>query len=55
MIKIWGNKDGCVEQYCCATALYLSSILAHEYNTIIDHVIGAPVHNIEAVCGFNAT
>ena len=39
-----GNTYGCAEQYLCATAPYLLSILAHAYNTIIDCGVGAPVH-----------
>ena len=44
MITIWENNDGCAEQYRCATELYLLSMLAHAYNIIIDHGVGAPGH-----------
>ena len=43
------------EKYRCATALYLSSMLAHAYNIIIDRGVGAPGHIREVVDGFNAT
>ena len=52
---IWGNKNGCADQFHCATALYLISIFAHTYNIIIDHVVGAPGHGREVAGGFNAT
>ena len=54
MSTIWGNTDGCAEQYRCATALYLLSMLAHAYNTITDRGGGSPGHGIEPVDGFNA-
>ena len=42
MSTIWENSDGCVEKYCCATALYLLSMLAHVYNIMIGCGVGAP-------------
>ena len=36
--------DRCADQYRCATALYLLSILAHAYDIIIYHGVGAPGH-----------
>ena len=44
MITIWENIYGCEEQYCCATVLYLLSMLEHAYNIIIDFRFGAPRH-----------
>ena len=41
---IWDNNNGCDEQYICASALYLLSILAHAYNIIIDKCIRTPGH-----------
>ena len=55
IIKIWENTDGCTDQYCCATALYLLSMLAHAYNIIIDCGVGAPVNDREVVDGLNYT
>ena len=53
MITIWENTDGCEDQYLCATALYLLSMLAHAYNIIIDCGVGSPGHGIEVVDGLN--
>ena len=47
--------DGCVKQYCCATELYLLSMLAHIYNIIIDRGVGAPGNFREVLNGLNAT
>ena len=55
IIKIWGNTDGCAEQYQCETALYLISILTHAYIIIINHSVGASVHVRKVVDGLNAT
>ena len=33
---IWENTDGCAEQYRCAFALYLISVLSQCYSIIID-------------------
>ena len=53
MINIQGNTDGSTEQYHRANAVYLSSMLAHAYNIIIDCSVGAPGHGREVVGGFN--
>ena len=42
MSNIWENAYIRVEQYCCATALYILSMLAHAYNIIIDRGVGSP-------------
>ena len=55
MSNIWENTDGYTEQYRCATALYLLSMLAHAYNINIDRGAGAPGHGIEFICGLNTT
>ena len=39
---IWGETYGWANQYQCATALYLPSMLAHAYNIMIGCGIGAP-------------
>ena len=39
-----GNTDGCTEQYRCASALYLMSVLSQRHSIIIDWVIIAPGH-----------
>ena len=50
-----GDSYGCVEQYRRATTLYLLPILAHAYDVIIDHFIGAPGHDRDVVDSLNAT
>ena len=54
-IIILDNTDGCSGQYRCANALYLLPTLAHEYNIIIDNVVGSMIHGREIVNGLNAT
>ena len=53
--NIWENTYGWAEQYPCATALYLSSILAHTYSIIIDRGVGSPGHDRKVVDDLNAT
>ena len=55
MSTIWGNVDGFVDQYRCATTLYLSSMLAHAYNIITYLGVGALVHAREFVRALNFT
>ena len=52
--KIWENTDGCAEQYRCASALYLMSVISQTYSLIIDRGIIAPGHGKEVVGGINA-
>ena len=54
LIKIWENTDGCAEQYRCASALYLMSVISHTYSLIIDRGISAPGHGKEVVDVLNA-
>ena len=49
-----GNSDGCAEQYRCASALYLLSVLSQSHSIIIDWGISAPGHGKEVVHGLNA-
>ena len=51
---IWENTDGCAEQYICASALYLMSVMSQTYSLIIDRGISAPGHWKEVVDGLNA-
>ena len=51
---IWENTDGCAEQYRCAYALYLMSVISKCYSIIVDQVISAPGHGKEVVDGLNA-
>ena len=51
---IWENTDGCAEQYRCATALYLVSVLYQRHSVIFDWGISAPEHGKEVVDGLNA-
>ena len=52
--KIWENTDGCAEQYRCASALYLMSVISQTYSIIIDRGISAPGNGKEVVDGLNA-
>ena len=52
--KIWENTDGCAEQYRCASALYLMSVMLQTYSIIIDRGISARGHGKEVVDGINA-
>ena len=51
---IWENNDGFAEQYRCASALYLMSVMSQTYSIIIDRGISAPGHGKEVVDGLNA-
>ena len=51
--KIWGKTDGCAEQYRCASALYIMSVISQTYSLIIDRGISAPGHGKEVVDGLN--
>ena len=53
MNNIHGNIDGCVEQYCCETALYLLSMLAHTYIIVIYRDVGSSGHGREVFDGLN--
>ena len=44
-----------MDQYCRVNVLYLLSMLAHAYNTIIDRGVGAPGHGREVVGGLSYT
>ena len=54
LITIWENTDGCAEQYICATALYLMSVLSQSHSIIFDQDIIALGHGKEVVEGINA-
>ena len=51
---IWENTDGYSEQYRCASALYLMSVMSQCYSFIIDREISEPRHDKEVVDGLNA-
>ena len=51
---IWENTDGCVDQYRCATALYLVSVLSQRHSIIFDRGISAPGHVEEMFEGLNS-
>ena len=44
----------CAEQYRCASALYLMSVMSQCYAVIIDRGISAPGHGKEVFDGINA-
>ena len=48
---IWENTDGCAEQYICASAIYLMSVMSKCYLIIIDRGISSPGHGKEVVDG----
>ena len=50
---IWENADGYAEQYRCATALYLMSVLSQLQSIIFDRGISAHWHGKEVVDGIN--
>ena len=50
---IWDNTDGCAEQYICASALRLISVMSQCYSIIIDWGISVPGHAKEFVDGLN--
>ena len=41
---IWGNTDGCADQYRCASILYLMSVSSQFYSIVIDRSISAHGH-----------
>ena len=47
--KILENADGCVEQYRCASSLYLMSVLYQFYSIIMYWGISSPGHGKEVV------
>ena len=49
---MWKN-DGYAEQYICASALYLMSVMSQCYSIIIDRGISAPGNGKEVVDGLN--
>ena len=51
---IWENTGGCAEQYICATALYLMSVLSQRHSIIFDRGISAPGHDKDVVDSLNA-
>ena len=48
-----GNTDGFSEQYRCASALYLVSVLYQSRSIITDRGISAPVNGKEVIYGLN--
>ena len=51
---IWENTDGCDEQYRCASALCLMSVMSQTYSIVIYHGISALGHGKEVVDGLNS-
>ena len=46
---IWENTDSCAEQYRCASALCLISVLSQHHSIIFDWGISAPGYGKEVV------
>ena len=53
LIKIWENTDCCAEQYICASAIYLMSVMSQCYYIIIDRGISEPGHGKDIADGIN--
>ena len=51
---IMEDTDSCAKQYRCATAFYLLSRLAVQFDVVIDRAVGAPGHGKGVVDGLNA-
>ena len=51
---IWENTDDCAEQYICASALYVMSVIYQCYSIIIYQVIIVPGHGKDVVDGINS-
>ena len=51
---IWGNTDGCADQYRCASALYLMLVLSQRHPVKIYWCISAPEHGNDVIDGINA-
>ena len=51
---VWENTDGFAEQYRCASALYLMSVLSQCYSIVIDQGKSAPDNGKEVVNGIDA-
>ena len=49
----WSWRDGFAEQYICASAMYLMSVMSQFYSIIIDWGISATKHGKEVVYGLN--
>ena len=54
LIKIWGNTDGCSEQYRCASAIHLMSFMSQRYSVIIYQGISVTGHGKQVVDVINA-
>ena len=52
--SIWGNTDGCINQYICASELYIMLVLSQRHSSITDRGISSPEHGKEVVDGINA-
>ena len=50
---IWEDTDGCADQYRCASALFLMSVLSQYFSLIIDRGISAPGHSKDVVGGIH--
>ena len=51
---IWENTDGYAEQYRCASAIYLMSVMSQCYSIIIDRGMSESGHGKYVVDGLNA-
>ena len=51
---IWENTYVCADQYRCASALYLVSVLSQCHSIIFDRGISAPGHGKDVVDVLNA-
>ena len=54
LTAMWDHMDGYVNQYCCASAIYILSCIALEFSVIIDISVVAPVHGKDMDVGINS-
>ena len=55
MLTLLEDTDGCANQYMCALATYLMTVISSSYGIIIYNTINAPSHENNSVNRRNAT
>ena len=51
---MWGQTDGCANQYRCCIAYYLMSFLSKPYQIVLDRAVDKPGNGKDVADGFNA-
>ena len=54
MSTVWEGTNVCENQYMCALAIYLMTVLPYLYEIMMDRAINAPGHGMN-FCRINAT